>query len=82
MHLIFLLTYSPRFYPPPESVQGFSIRPFPFALEAIEFQKFHLIFLKKILYYSKLTSFTVRNWHTGIKYEFKILYIPEILFYD
>ena len=45
MHLIFywriLLGSAPK------SGQGFSIWPFPFALEAIEFQKFHLNFLKK-----------------------------------
>ena len=48
MHLIFLQTYSPRFCPPPESGQGFSIRPFPFALKAIEFEKKYLNLLKKI----------------------------------
>ena len=55
MHLIFLLTYSPRFcLPPPESGQGFSIRPFTFALNAIEFQKSISTLLRK--------SFTIQFW--------------------
>ena len=49
---------------PSESGRDFSMWPFPFALEAIEFQKIHLNFLKKILYYSKLNSkgFSLENW--------------------
>ena len=55
MHLIFLLTYSPKF-DPPESGQGFSMQPFSFALEAIKFQKIHLNFL------TVRKSFAIQNW--------------------
>ena len=52
--LDFLLMYSPRFEMPSWSGHGFYIEPFPFSVDAIEFQKFWLDFLEKLLYYLSL----------------------------